>query len=77
MAPHGIAIGGIAPSRSGSFVQTSHTRLPSSTRALDTSIRDSLALTNAAPTPCVWTKTAENSLARVAREGQRRADSSP
>ena len=42
-----------------------------STRALEAAIRDYLALTNDAPTPFVWTKTADDILASVARFCQR------
>ena len=45
-----------------------------STRALEAAIRDYLALTNAAPTPFVWTKTADDILASVARFCQRISD---
>ena len=46
-----------------------------STRALETAIREYLALTNAAPTPFVWTKTADDILASVGRYSQRISDS--
>ncbi len=46
-----------------------------STRALETAIREYLALTNAAPTPFVWTKTADDILASVGRYCQRISDS--
>ncbi len=42
-----------------------------STRALETAIRDYLAISNEAPTPFVWTKTADEILASVARFCQR------
>jgi len=42
-----------------------------STRALETAIREYVALTNDAPTPFVWTKTADEILASVARYCQR------
>ena len=45
-----------------------------STRALEAAIRDYLALTNDAPTPFVWTKTADDILASVARFCQRISD---
>jgi transposase len=38
-----------------------------STRELETAIKRYLAITNAAPTPFVWTKTADEILASVAR----------
>jgi hypothetical protein len=40
-------------------------------RALETAIRDYLAITNEAPHPFVWTKTADEILASVARFCQR------
>ena len=42
-----------------------------SVRALETAIREYLAITNEAPTPFVWTKTADEILAKVARFCQR------
>lgn len=42
-----------------------------STRALETAIRQYIAVTNAKPTPFVWTKTADEILASVARFCQR------
>jgi len=42
-----------------------------SVRALETAIREYLAITNQAPTPFVWTKTADEILAKVARFCQR------
>jgi transposase len=42
-----------------------------SVRALETAIRDYLAVTNEAPRPFVWTKTADEILASVARYCQR------
>lgn len=42
-----------------------------SVRALEAAIRDYLAVTNEAPTPFVWTKTADEILASVARFCQR------
>lgn len=42
-----------------------------SVRALETTIREYLAITNAAPKPFVWTKTADEILAKVARFCQR------
>jgi transposase len=42
-----------------------------SVRALETTIRDYLAITNDAPKPFVWTKTADEILAKVARFCQR------
>lgn len=42
-----------------------------STRALERAIREYLAITNEAPTPFVWTKTADEILASVARFCQR------
>ena len=42
-----------------------------STRALETAIREYVAITNEAPTPFVWTKTADEILASVARYCQR------
>jgi len=42
-----------------------------STRALETAIRDYLTITNDAPKPFVWTKTADEILASVARFCQR------
>jgi len=42
-----------------------------SVRALETTIREYLAITNEAPTPFVWTKTADEILASVARFCQR------
>ena len=38
-----------------------------STRALEAAIRQYIAITNEAPTPFVWTKTADEILASVAR----------
>ena len=46
-----------------------------SPRALETAIRDYIAHTNDAPTPFVWTKTADEILASVARYCQRISDS--
>ena len=46
-----------------------------STRALEAAIREYLAITNAAPTPFVWTKTADAILASVKRYCQRISDS--
>ena len=46
-----------------------------STRALETAIREYLTLTNASPKPFVWTKTADDILASVARYCQRISDS--
>lgn len=46
-----------------------------STRALETAIRDYVALTNASPRPFVWTKTADQILASVARYCERISDS--
>lgn len=46
-----------------------------STRALETAIRAYLTLTNESPTPFVWTKTADEILASVARYCQRISDS--
>jgi hypothetical protein len=40
---------------------------PPSTRALDAAIRPYIAVTNETPTPFVWTKTADEILASVAR----------
>jgi transposase len=42
-----------------------------SVRALETAIREYLAITNEAPTPFVWTKTADEILSKVARFCQR------
>ena len=42
-----------------------------SVRALETAIRDYLAITNDAPKPFVWTKSADEILAKVARLCQR------
>ena len=42
-----------------------------SVRALETAIREYLAITNDAPKPFVWTKTADEILAKVARFCQR------
>jgi len=42
-----------------------------STRALETAIREYVTITNEAPTPFVWTKTADEILASVARYCQR------
>ena len=42
-----------------------------SVRALETAIREYLAMTNAAPKPFAWTKTADEILAKVARFCQR------
>ena len=42
-----------------------------STRALETAIREYVVITNEAPTPFVWTKTADEILASVARYCQR------
>jgi len=41
------------------------------TRALEAAIREYLAITNEAPTPFIWTKTADEILASVARFCQR------
>ena len=46
-----------------------------SIRALETTIRQFLALTNESPTPFVWTKTADEILASVARYCRRISDS--
>jgi transposase len=46
-----------------------------STRALETAIREYVTLTNASPRPFVWTKTADQILASVARYCQRISDS--
>jgi len=46
-----------------------------STRALETAIREYLAVTNEAPTPFRWTKTADEILASLARYCQRISDS--
>jgi transposase len=46
-----------------------------STRALEVAIRNYLTLTNEAPTPFVWTKTADEILASVARFCQRISNS--
>ena len=46
-----------------------------STRALETAIREYVAIANAAPKPFVWTKTADDILASVARYCQRISDS--
>jgi len=40
-------------------------------RALETAIREDLAITNEAPKPFVWTKTADKILAKVAKFCQR------
>jgi hypothetical protein len=42
-----------------------------SVRALEGTIREYLAITNEAPTPFVWTNTADEILAKVARFCQR------
>ena len=42
-----------------------------SARALETAIREYLAMTNNAPKPFIWTKTADEILASVARYCQR------
>jgi hypothetical protein len=42
-----------------------------SVRALETTIREYLVITNQAPTPFVWTKTADEILAKVAKFCQR------
>jgi len=46
-----------------------------STRALEAAIRDYVALTNASPRPFVWTKSADQILASVARYCERISDS--
>jgi transposase len=46
-----------------------------STRALEDTIREYLAITNEAPHPFVWTKTADEILASIARYCQRISDS--
>jgi len=46
-----------------------------STRELETAIKRYLAISNAAPTPFVWTKTADEILESVARFCQRTSDS--
>jgi transposase len=46
-----------------------------STRALETAIRDYLTMTNESPKPFVWTKTADEILASVARYCERISDS--
>jgi transposase len=46
-----------------------------STRALETAIRDYLTMTNESPKPFVWTKTADEILASVARYCERTSDS--
>lgn len=46
-----------------------------STRALETAIREYVAITNASPRPFVWTKTADEILASVARYCERISDS--
>jgi transposase len=46
-----------------------------STRALEDTIRESLNLTNESPQPFVWTKTADEILASIARYCQRISDS--
>jgi transposase len=46
-----------------------------STRELEAAIKSYLALSNAAPTPFIWTKTADEILASVARFCQRISDS--
>jgi transposase len=46
-----------------------------STRALETAIRQYLAVTNQAPKPFIWTKTADEILASVARYCHRISDS--
>jgi hypothetical protein len=53
------------------------TRLPThrSTRELETAIKRYLAISNAAPTPFVWTKTADEILESVVRFCQRTSDS--
>jgi hypothetical protein len=45
-----------------------------SVRALETAIREYLAITNDAPTPFMWTKTADEILANVAKFCQRTSD---
>ena len=45
-----------------------------STRAIEAAVRDYLVLTNAAPTPFAWTKTADDILASVPRFCQRISD---
>jgi transposase len=46
-----------------------------STRALETAIREYLTMTNESPKPFVWTKTADEILASVARYCERISDS--
>ena len=46
-----------------------------STRALETAIREYLTMTNESPKPFVWTKTADEILASVARSCERISDS--
>jgi transposase len=46
-----------------------------STRALETAIREYLTMTNESPKPFIWTKTADEILASVARYCQRISDS--
>jgi hypothetical protein len=46
-----------------------------STRALEMAIREYVAITNEAPTPFVWTNTADEILASVARYCQRISNS--
>jgi len=46
-----------------------------STRELERAIREDVSITNKAPTPFIWTKTADQILASVARYCERIPDS--